>query len=100
MDNFGHFGSSGAGWFVDSWGAGPLILEHEGRSWRFEFSRQFGPFLLRKDGEIAKRQPGERSPFWEPFHQWLHQGCQLDGDRCVFDPNIRAYPRHTSAPAS
>ncbi len=79
--------------FFDSFAAGPFVLEHAGKSWRFEFSEMFGPALVDDDGEILDRQPtSPRNPFFGPFHQWLWQGRQLDGDRCAFDPNIKGRP--------
>lgn len=42
--------------------------------WRFEFSEQFGPLVLNKDDTPKKNQPGERSPFWRVFNEWLAKG--------------------------
>lgn len=79
--------------FFDSFSSGPFVLEHEGRSWRFEFSEQFGPSLVDDQGEILSRQPtSPHHPFFGPFHQWLWQGQQLDGDRCVFCSEMTGRP--------
>ena len=36
----------------------------------FEWHHYCGPFRCRKDGEPAKRQPGERSRFWGMLERW------------------------------
>jgi hypothetical protein len=36
----------------------------------FEYSPMFGPSLLNKNGEIAKRQPGSRSYFMKAFKRF------------------------------
>ena len=86
MAEFGHVGIIGGGVCIDSWGAGPFVIGHEGKSWRFEDSDRFGPHLVRKDGEIAARQPGERSPFWDAHRAWVFQGRRLADDKmtCIF----------------
>ncbi len=85
MAEFGHnYGRIPGFGRWDSWGAGPFVLEHKGKSWRFEDSDQFGPSLVRKDGEVASRQPGEKSLFWALHRAWVRCGRKVDGDRCVF----------------
>ncbi|SMC58523.1 hypothetical protein SAMN06297251_10478 [Fulvimarina manganoxydans] len=49
---------------------GPHILVVNGRTVSFEISPMGQPFVLRKDGEISARQPGERSRFWPAFEGW------------------------------
>lgn len=89
MTGFGHNFASGPGFFIDSWGRGPLVIENRGKSFRFEFSEQFGPTRLRPDGEIDERFPffGQRSPFWEAFTAWRKGGMRIDDDgvTCIWD---------------
>ena len=85
MSEFGHFGVIGENFCLDTWGAGPFVLEHNGKAWRFEDSDRFGPVWIRKDGVPSERQPTERSPFWRPYYAWRDQGRRVDGDRCVFE---------------
>jgi hypothetical protein len=45
--------------------------EHNGKSWRWEFSKYFGPLFLKKDGEPLKKQPiSENHPAWIVFNKW------------------------------
>jgi hypothetical protein len=41
-----------------------------GKKWKFEFNRWFGPLFLRKDGEPRVRQPDTRNPVWSEFEKW------------------------------
>ncbi len=48
-----------------------------GKIWRWEFSPRFGPFFLRKDGELLKYQPvpvenpdKKEHPAWVLFGEW------------------------------
>lgn len=34
------------------------VVEHAGKTWRFEEHGFFGPLVLRRDGAPVKRQPG------------------------------------------
>lgn len=87
MGDFGHVGVIGGGFCLDSWGVGPYVIDVHGKIFRFEDSDQFGPVIIRKDGEPAARQPGERSHFWNAHHLWRHQGRRTkdDGITCVYD---------------
>jgi len=52
--------------------AGPIheLTDANGKVWHFEYHWLFGPTVVRKDGEFAKRQPTEGSPFWPAFSAW------------------------------
>lgn len=88
VSEFGHHGIIGAGFCIDCWGAGPFIIEVDGKEYRFEDSDRFGPSLLNKDDSIKARQPGERNPFWMAHLAWVRQGRRLDADgvHCVWVP--------------
>lgn len=40
------------------------------RTYRWEYSRWWGPTFLRRDGKPLKRQPGEGHPVWALFEAW------------------------------
>jgi hypothetical protein len=85
--NFGHVGYIGKHFCVDSWGVGPFhIVADDRKTYRFEDSDQFGPSLITRRGDIASKQPGERSPFWRAHWLWVRQGRQLDvdGRSCIW----------------
>ncbi len=87
MGNFGHIHSRGSTMNLDSWGAGPFVIEAEGKTFRFEDSDQFGPALLRKDGALkANPYPEGRSPFWRAYWLWKKQGRQVKDDKttCIW----------------
>jgi len=64
---------------------GPFVLEVPGRTFRFELRDIGGPFVLGKSGRPLADQPGARSPFWEAYWHWDHQGRQVDDQgRCIF----------------
>ncbi len=85
---FGHISHIGNGYCLDGWGAGPFVISVGDRSWRFEDSDRFGPFVLKKDGGVSNRQPSDTSPFWKAHRAWRRQGRRLDDDgiTCVFTP--------------
>lgn len=42
-----------------------------GKEWRWEFSKEFGPIFLRKNGEPLTNQPvSSRHPVWKAFEDW------------------------------
>lgn len=86
MAEFGHHGVIGDGFCIDSWGAGPFLIDVNGKQYRFEDSDRFGPYFVGKRGQILDRQPGDRHPFWEAHDAWRRQGRRLDGDLCIWKP--------------
>lgn len=56
--------------------AGPerMILDGNGKKWRFEDHHYCGPIVLGKCGEPLAVQPPEDSPFWEAVDLWYAQG--------------------------
>lgn len=67
---------------------GPIrtLKDLNGRVWRFEMHRIFGPFVVDRRGNEVKRQPMQRSPFWKPFQWWHEQGQRVtDTGECVYD---------------
>jgi hypothetical protein len=94
MAGFGHASAIGADFCIDGWGAGPFVIDAQGKTFRFEDSDMFGPSLVRKNGDIAANPwPSERSPFWRAHWAWVRQGRRLKEDRmtCVYD-----WPRPTT----
>lgn len=86
MSDFGHVYSNSSGIHVDGWGAGPFIIMVAGRSYRFEDSDRFGPYLIEKKDQILERQPREGHPFWRAHRIWVRQGRRVDKDdiSCVW----------------
>jgi hypothetical protein len=86
LSEFGHFGTITAGMCLDTWGAGPFVIEVGDRRFTFEDSDRFGPLLLRRDGMPLDRQPGERHVFWRGYTPWRHQGRRVEDGLCVWQP--------------
>lgn len=88
MREFGYRRVIVSGTCFDTWGAGPFVIIAKGKSFRFEDSDRFGPSLVKKNGDIADKQPGERSPFWSAHSAWVKQGRRLADDKvtCVYEP--------------
>jgi hypothetical protein len=62
-----------------------LITDATGKEWKFEMHPHFGPNVLTKNGDIADRQPGEKSPFWHAVAAWTQQGERVDETgRCIW----------------
>lgn len=87
MGDFGHVGIISGGVCLDAWGSGPFVIAVGSREWRFEDSDQFGPALIKKNGDLLENPyPGERSPFWRAHRIWRRQGRRVgeDGIRCIW----------------
>lgn len=54
------------------------IKDATGKVWNFEMHPYSGPATTNQRGEIAEKQPGERSPFWAAVTQWAQQGGVVD----------------------
>lgn len=57
------------------------VIEVNGREWRFDFDRRFGPLWLRKDGEPRVCQ-NPKSEVWDGFQEWFEkynaEACQTE----------------------
>lgn len=87
MGEFGHQAIIGGGFCIDSWGAGPFLIEAGGKKFRFEDSDRFGPNLCTATGEICEHPfPPEKSPFWRAHKLWVLQGRQTEDDKitCIW----------------
>lgn len=63
--------------FVEAEGEG---MDINGRTWRWEFSRQFGPvFIDKRNGDPLDVQPAEKSPAWPVFERWLAERKNATG---------------------
>lgn len=63
------------------------IRDATGKVWRFEMHPYCGPGVQDDSGELADRQPGQRSPFWEAVNLWACQGAVIAHDGfCVWRP--------------
>ena len=85
MAEFGHKGFIGNGFCIDSWGAGPFVIEAGGKTWRFEDSARFGPLLIDRSGMPLKNPyPPEKSPFWRAHFLWVRQGRNVEDGLCIW----------------
>lgn len=86
MSEFGHFHASAAGAHIDTWGAGPFMIEINGIPYRFEDSDRFGPMPVDADGELTGFFE-EDHPFWPAWQKWKDQGRRVAEDdmTCVVD---------------
>lgn len=63
------------------------IKDATGKVWRFEMHPYSGPAVQDDDGELADKQPGERSPFWTAVTLWAQQGAVIGPDGlCTWKP--------------
>lgn len=88
MSDFGHIARIGNGVCLDSWGTGPFVIEADGKRYRFEDSDQFGPSLIKLNGDpLTNPWPSSRSQFWRAHRIWARQGRRVkeDGVTCVWD---------------
>lgn len=85
--DFGHSAVAMPECHMDSWGAGPFLIEVNGKVFRFGDSKMWGPYLATKLGDPIKAPyPGVRSPFWRAHRIWVRQGRRLadDGLTCLW----------------
>lgn len=68
---------------IDCFGGHEFFLEVRGKLVRFEWSNQFGPLPINKDGSEA-RSIGPKHGFWRAASLWNLQGRRLDGDRAIW----------------
>lgn len=63
------------------------IKDATGKVWRFEMHPYSGPAVQDSRGELADKQPGERSPFWAAVALWAQQGAVIGPDGlCTWKP--------------
>ncbi len=63
------------------------IKDATGKLWRFEMHPHSGPAVQDDSGELAQKQPGERSPFWTAVSLWAQQGAVIGPDGlCTWKP--------------
>ena len=79
--------------FIDSFGGGEYLIEVRGKPVRFEWSEQFGPLPINKDGTEAL-SIGPRHGFWRAASLWNLQGQRLDGNRAIWhEPKKPVYEK-------
>lgn len=77
--------------------AGPTrhITDAKGKRWTFEMHRYCGPIVLNGGGDPAKRQPGEKSPFWHAVTRWAQGGHRLDDkSECIWEEEKKPILEH------
>ena len=51
-----------------------MVTDARGKVWTFEMHPQYGPIVLKANGDPATLQPGTRSKFWQAFELWQSKG--------------------------
>ena len=81
--------------------AGPerIIVDRNGKKWRFEDHRYCGPIVLDKSGDPLDNQPSADSPFWPAIDLWHQQGKRVKPDGfggawCVWEKPTMQKMRH------
>lgn len=68
-------------------GSDRRIKDATGKVWRFEMNPYCGPAVQDDDGELAEKQPGERSLFFQAVNLWAQQGGVIGPDGfCTWAP--------------
>lgn len=68
---------------IDSFGGDEYFIDVRGKLIRFEWSEQFGPLPINKDGSEA-RSIGPKHGFWRAASLWNLQGKRLEGARAIW----------------
>ena len=66
--------------FIDAWHAASGSTCHKGRTWRWDYSMQFGPLFVAKDGRTLKNQ-NPPAGVWKNFYAWLRRWEKSQGMR-------------------
>ncbi len=66
--------------------SGPTRIIHAaGIDYLFEYHEYLGPLMEGKRGQSINLPCSRRSPFWDALYWWLKQGRRMDGNRCIFE---------------
>jgi hypothetical protein len=68
---------------IDCFGSGEYLIDVRGKSVRFDWSDQFGPLPINKDGSEALSIK-HNHPFWRAVSLWNLQGRRLEGNRAIW----------------
>lgn len=68
---------------IDCYGGDEYLIDVRGKLVRFEWSDQFGPLPINKNGSKAL-SIGPKHGFWRAASLWNLQGRRLDGDRAIW----------------
>lgn len=85
--------------FIEWAGPERIILDQNGKKWKFEDHHYCGPIALDKSGDPLDVQPPENSPFWEAVNLWYAQGKRVNDPNtgeiwCVWDKPTIQKMRH------
>ena len=69
--------------FIDCFGSGEYEIDVRGKMIRFEWSEQFGPMPINKDGSEAL-SIGPKHGFWRAASLWKLQGMSLEGNKAIW----------------
>jgi hypothetical protein len=68
---------------LSCFGGGSYEIEVRGKIIRFDWSEQFGPLPINRDGSEA-RSIGPKHAFWRAASLWNLQGQRLDGKHAIW----------------
>ncbi len=92
------FGDKGGRAMIDCFGGDEYLIDVRGKLIRFEWSEQFGPMAINKDGS-EELSIGPNHGFWRAASLWNLQGQRLDGNRAIWHepkkPVTEKRGRHT-----
>lgn len=78
---------------IDRFGTDGYLIDVRGKLVRFEWSEQFGPLPINKDGSGAL-SIGPKHGFWRAVSLWNLQGRRLEGDRAIWhEPRKPVYEK-------
>lgn len=78
---------------IDCFGGGEYFITVREKKIRFEWSEQFGPLPINKDGS-EMRSVGPYHPFWRAASLWNLQGRRLDGSTAIWhEPRPPVYEK-------
>lgn len=69
--------------FIDCFGGGDYRIDVRGKTIRFEWSEQFGPMPVNRDGSEA-RSIKHNHPFWRIVSLWNLQGRRIENGMCIW----------------
>ena len=78
---------------IDSFGSDEYLIDVRGKPIRFEWSEQFGPMAINKDGTEAL-SVGPKHGFWRAASLWNLQGRRLEGQKAIWHEPKKPVLKH------
>ena len=92
-DGFDKPGTPPSRIMIDCFGGGEYFIDLRGKLVRFEWSEQFGPMPINKDGSEAL-SIGPKHGFWRAASLWNLQGQRLDGNCAIWHEPKKPVLKH------